>query len=191
MLSRVRFSLALSTILFAAFLAPGAAHGQLGIYGMGSGGFLGSANAAPGSLLLQDSGFSAYGGTFGVYDEFLHLGPVKLGSDVRYFQQTSSNGNSYGNKLRGVTAGVRLALKLPVFPLKPYIQAELGDIATNYGVQPNQTNSFAYQIQGGADYTLLPHLDLRAEYGGGQISAYSTGPKQTVQQAGLGLVVRF
>lgn len=159
---------------------------------MGSGGFLGSTNAPQGSLLAQNGGFSAFGGTFGLYDDFLRLGPLKLGGDVRYFQQTSSNSGPYGNKLRGATAGARLALKLPLFPLKPYVQAEIGDIATNYGTQPNMPNSFTYQIQGGLDYTILPHLDLRAEYGGGQIKAYAgNGLDQSVQQAGLGLVVRF
>ena len=188
MLLRLRFALVLSLFLTAGTAATQA---QIAIYAMGSGGFLGSTNAAPSSLLGQNGGFSAYGGTFGLYDDFARLGPLKFGGDVRYFQQTSSNGNSYGNKLRGATVGPRLALKFPVFPLKPYVQAEIGDIATNYGTQPNQPNSFTYQIQGGLDYTLLPHLDLRAEYGGGQIKAYGNGAKQTVQEAGIGLVVRF
>ena len=190
MLFRTRFALLCFAALLIASLS-GTASAQVAIYGMGSGGFLGSTDASQGSLLLQNSGFSAYGGTFGLYDDFLRLGPLKLGTDVRYFQQTSSNGNSYGNKLRGVTAGLRLALKIPAFPLKPYVQGEIGDIATNYGTQPNMPNSFTYQIQGGLDYTLLPHLDLRAEYGGGQINAYGNGLKQSVQQAGLGVVVRF
>ena len=168
-----------------------AAHAQIAVYGMGSGGFLGSATAAQGSLVAQDGGFSAYGGTFGVYDDFARLGPLKLGGDVRYLQQTSSNGNSYGNKLRGGLVGLRLALKLPVIPFKPYVQAEIGDVATNYGTQPNKSNSFAYQVQGGLDYTIFPHLDLRAEYGGGQINGYGTSEKQTLQQVGVGLVVRF
>ena len=187
MFARTRLALLLASPLFAGT----AAHGQVAVYAMGSGGFLGSTSASQGSLLLQSNGFSAYGGTFGVYDDFLRLGPLKFGTDVRYFQQTSSNGNSYGNKLRGATAGARLALKLPLFPLKPYVQAEIGDIATNYGTLPNLPNSFTYQIGGGLDYTLLPHLDLRAEYAGGQIKAYGDGQKQSVQQAGAGLVVRF
>lgn len=177
--------------LLAVSLTTVTAVAQVAFYGMGSGGFLGSSNASQGSLLGQGNGFSAYGGTFGLYDDFLRLGPFKFGGDVRYFQQTSSNGNSYGNKLRGATLGPRLALKLPLFPLKPYVQAEIGDIATNYGTQPNQPNVFTYQIQGGLDYTIFPHLDLRAEYGGGQIKTYGSGDKQTVQQVGLGLVVRF
>ena len=188
MLFRTCLALSLSSLLIA---GASAAHAQVAVYGMGSGGFLGSTAAAPGSLLAQNSGFSAYGGTFGVYDDFARLGPLKLGGDARYLQQTSSNGNSYGNKLRGGLVGLRLALKLPVFPLKPYVQAEIGDVATNYGTQPNEPNSFAYQVQAGLDYTIFPHLDLRGEYGGGQINGYGNGQKQTLQQVGVGLVVRF
>ncbi len=179
----LRLRLALGFSLFLT-TATAAAHAQFAIYGMGSGGFLGS-------LPSQNGGFSAYGGTFGVYDDFKHFGPLHLGADGRYFQDTSSNGNSSGNKLRGGLVGPRLALALPVVPLRPYVQAEVGDIATNYGTQPNQPNSFTYQIQGGLDFTIFPHLDLRGEYGGGQINGYGSGHKQSVQEAGIGLVLRF
>ncbi len=149
---------------------------------MGSGGFLGSTPGVP--------SFSAYGGTFGVYDDFLRLGPLKLGGDARYFQQTGSN-NPYGNKLHGGLAGLRLGLKLPLVPFKPYVQAEVGGVGTNYGTQPNDAGVFAYEVQGGLDYTIFPHLDLRAEYGGGGIGAYAGNGRQTLQQVGLGAVVRF
>lgn len=187
MLSR---HLAFLSLLCAA--ATVSASGQVGLYAMGSGAFLGTATATQGSLVAQQSGFSAYGGTFGLYDNFLRFGPLKLGADARYFQETSSNNNSYGNKLHGGLAGVRLALNIPLFPLKPYLQAEAGGVETNYGTQANDTGSFAYQIQGGVDYTIFPHLDLRAEYGGGQVtSVYGSGNKQALQEAGLGVVLRF
>lgn len=189
MLSR---HLASFSIFVAGLATTASASGQIGLYGMGSGAFLGTATATQGSLVAQQSGFSAYGGTVGLYDNLLRLGPLKLGADARYFQETSSNNNSYGNKLHGGLAGVRLALNLPLFPLKPYLQAEIGGVGTNYGTQANDTGSFAYAIQGGVDYTIFPHLDLRAEYGGGQItSVYGSGNKQALQEAGLGLVVRF
>ncbi len=169
-----------------------AASAQVGIYAMGSGAFLGTATATQGSLVAQQSGFSAWGGTFGVYDNLARFGPLKLGADGRYFQETSSNSNSYGNKLHGGLAGARLALNLPLIPFKPYLQAEIGGVGTNYGTQPNDSGSFAYQIQGGLDYTIFPHIDIRAEYGGGQItSMYGNGDKQSLQEAGLGAVVRF
>ena len=166
---------------------------QIGIYGMGSGAFLGTTTAAQGSLIPQKTGFSAYGGTFGLYDNLLRFGPLKLGADARYFQDNSSNNttNTGGNKLHGGLAGVRLALNLPLIPFKPYLQAEVGGAGTNYGTQPNTVGVFAYQLQGGLDYTIFPHLDLRAEYGGGTIRSYGSNNRQTLQEAGLGLVVRF
>ena len=171
------------------FFAAKGASAQIAAYGMGSGGFLGSVNAPQGSLVLN-SGFSAYGGTFGVYDDFAHLGPLHFGVDGRYFTDTSSNNNAYGNKLRGGLGGVRADVYLPVLPFRPYLQAELGAASTNYGVNPSSSGSLAYQIQGGLDYTIFPHLDLRAEYGGGQINGFG-GNKQSLQEAGIGLVVRF
>lgn len=173
-------------ITFLALLsAPLAARAQFGVYAMGSGGFLGSADGR--------SSFSSYGGTFGLYDNFLRFGPIKLGGDARYFQDTSSNSNANtnGNKLHGGLAGLRLALNLPLIPLKPYVQAEVGGVGTNYGTQPNTVGVFAYQIQGGLDYTIFPHLDLRAEYGGGTIRSDGSNDRQTLQEAGLGAVVRF
>ena len=160
-----------------------AAHAQIAAYAMGSGAFLGSGNG--------NAGFSAFGGTFGIYDNFVRLGPLKLGGDARYFQNTSSGNTAVGNHIRGGLVGPRLALNLPLLPFRPYIQAEIGDIATNYGTLPNRPNSFAYEIQGGRDFTLFPHLDLRGEYGGGQIKGYAGGQQQGLQEAGLGLVLRL
>lgn len=173
------------TACVVSLLSPFAAKAQIGAYATGSGGFLGSADGR--------SSFSAYGGTFGLYDNFLRLGPLKLGGDARYFQDTSSNNNAgtNGNKLRGGLAGLRLALNLPPIPLKPYVQAEVGGVGTNYGTQPNTVGVFAYQVQGGLDYTIFPHVDLRAEYGGGTIRSYGSNDRQTLQEVGLGAVVRF
>ena len=187
MLLRLRSALCTAALLLA---GSACAHAQFAIYAMGSGGFLGAPNAAPGSLLVDSGSISAYGGTFGLYDDFAHLGPVHLGADARYFQQSSSNGGP-GNKLRGGLAGLRLDLHLPLVPFRPYVQAEAGGVGTNYGRNANVTSSFAYQIQGGLDFTIFPHLDLRAEYGGGRISGFYDGTKQTLQQVGLGAVLRF
>ncbi len=184
---RSRFAPYLASTLLS-FAAAGAS-AQIAVYGMGSGGFLGSVSAPQGSLVLN-SGFSAYGGTFGVYDDFAHLGPLHFGVDGRYFTDTSSNSNTYGNKLRGGLGGVRADFHLPVLPFRPYVQAEVGAASTNYGVNPSSSSSLAYQFQGGLDYTIFPHLDLRAEYGGGQINGFG-GNKQALQEAGIGLVVRF
>jgi hypothetical protein len=157
---------------------------------MGSGGFLSSVNAQSGPLTLTSDSFSAYGGTFGVYDNYRHWGPVKFGGDGRFFIQSSKHG-TYGNQLRGGLVGARLALFSHAVPFSPYIQAEIGGVGTNYGTQSQRSTSFSYQVQGGLDYTIFPHLDGRFEYGAGQIGALFPGNRQEMQQIGLGLVVRI
>ncbi len=167
------------------------ARGQVAIYAMGSGGFLSSVNAPVGPLTLTSDSLSAYGGTFGVYDNVRHFGPVRFGGDARVFVESKSNGNAYGNQLRGGLFGARLALFSHAVPFSPYIQAEMGGASTNYGTQASRSVSFAYQINGGLDYTIFPHLDARFEYGAGQIGSLYSGTRQEMQQVGLGLVVRI
>ncbi len=188
---RLPFVALAPAFLLALFVVPQPkAHAQFAIYGMGSGGILGSTHTIPGSTSQQDAGFSSGGFTIGAYDDFAKVGPLRFGIDGRYFTQSSSNSNSYGNKIHGGLVGARLSLKLPVIPLKPYVQAEVGGVGTNYGVNPDTTSSSAWQINGGVDLTVFPHLDLRAEYGGGLINAYQSG-NQTLQEFGGGAVIRF
>jgi hypothetical protein len=170
------------------------AHAQFGIYGMGSAGKLSGFNSiyAGGTGLNKAGNFWAYGGTFGIYDDFLKLGPLKLGGDARGFAQHSSNSNnSDGNQIRGGLAGLRLALHAPLIPFKPYIQGEIGAASTNYGQNSSRTGNFAYQIQFGADFTVFPHLDLRAEYGIGKLDDVFGSGGATMQQLGIGAAVRF
>ena len=171
-------------------VAGSTASAQLGAYAMASGTFVGSTGTLSASqTYVEDSGFGAYGATFGAYDTFLHFGPVKLGADARYFFASSSNGSVVSNQVRGGLGGPRLVVQLPFVALKPYVQAEFGGVLTNYGFQSNEVAKFAYQIQGGVDYAIVPHLDIRAEYGGGQVGGVFRS--QTLQEAGLGAVLRF
>lgn len=167
------------------------ASAQVAVYGMGSGGYLSSVNSGIGPQTLPSSSLSAYGGTFGVYDSFLHLGPIHLGGDARGFVQSSSNNNPYGNQLRGGLVGARASFFSHFVPFSPYVQAEVGGVATNYGTQPQRTTSLAYQVQGGLDFTIFPRIDARAEYGAGQIGGLYSGTQQTMQQIGIGFVVRL
>lgn len=179
-----------SVFVWAALAAGHTASAQIGVYAMGSGGFLSAVNAQSGPLTLTSQGFSSFGGTFGVYDDAKKLGPLRFGGDVRGFIEHSSNTNNYGNQLRGILFGGRAEVNTHVIPLRPYIQAELGGIGTNYGTQATRSSSFAYQIQIGADFTLFPHLDARFEYGDGEINSIYSGYRQTMQQIGAGLVFR-
>jgi hypothetical protein len=164
---------------------------EVGVYGMASGSFLGSTGTLyPGQTYVEGGSFGAPGGTFGIYGNILTLGPIRLGADARYFFSSSSNQTGIvRNKLSGSLGGLRVAFKVPIVPLKPYVQGEVGAIITNYGFTGNQTSRLAYQVQGGVDYTVIPHFDLRAEYGAGQ--ADGVYRKQALQEVGLGLVFRF
>ena len=193
----MRTRLALATLMLCATLCAVSAHAQFAVYGMGNAGRLSGFNSIyatnGSSTTLNTAGnFWAYGGTLGAYDNFLSLGPVKLGGDLRGFiQSSSSTHNTYGNQLRGALIGPRLALSLPLIPFKPYVQADFGAVSTNYGQNSSRTGNFAYQVQLGADFTIFPHLDLRAEYGFGQTLSALGSTHIPLQQLGAGAVVRF
>ncbi len=183
------FALPVSLLLSLAASAS-QAHAQFAVYGMGSAAILGATPNIPGTTSSQNAGFSAGGVTVGAYDEFAKLGPLRFGLDGRYFWQSSANSNGNGNKIHGGLVGARFSFKLPILPIKPYLQAEAGGVGTNYGVNAQTTSSSAWQINAGIDYTFLPHLDLRLEYGGGEINAYQGG-NQVLQEVGGGAVIRF
>ena len=161
----------------------GAGRAQLGLYVMGSGGNLGA--------VAGRNSFTAWGGTVGGYDNFIGAGPIKIGGDARFFVQSSGNSNAFGNQLRGGLVGMRLAITPPILPIKPYIQAEAGGASTNYGVQANRALNFAYQVQGGVDWTVFPHVDVRAEYGGGKAVGSIGGTSESLQEFGGGILIRL
>jgi hypothetical protein len=177
--------LALAVVL----LTTGSLRAQFAIYGMGSGGHESGPGVGPHVGSDGNGSFTAWGGTFGVYKDMIHLGPLRLGADGRFFIENSGNSTPYGNKLRGGLAGARLDAHLPLIPLIPYMQAEVGGAATNNGTSSDLSTGFTYQVQFGIDFTILPHLDLRGEYGVGQIFVESNNP--TMQQFGGGLVLRL
>jgi hypothetical protein len=158
------------------------ASAQIGLYGMGTGG------RQSGSGVGQNGSFTAWGGTGGLYDDFMHVGPARVGGDVRFFAQNSGNGG-FGNKLSGVLAGGRLDVGVPAFPIRPYVQAEIGGVSSNNGVSPTKSTGFAYQVQVGLDIAILPHIDLRGEYGAGQV--FLSGNNPSLQQFGGGFVLRL
>ena len=167
----------LGLLLFLSALVSATAKSQVGIYAMGSLGHIGGVDTGAGSTGSLTGG----GGTFGIYDNFVRLGPLNFGGDARYETQSASDGH-----INEGLVGLRLALRAPI--LQPYIQGEVGGGGTNYGTN---TGSFASQVQIGADYTLIPHISLRGEYGIGRLSAVFHSSGQTVQQFGIGVVVRL
>jgi hypothetical protein len=45
-------------------------------------------------------------------------------------------------------------------------------------------------VNGGVDVTILPHLDIRGEYGAGQLTSIHN-TNHTLQEFGIGLVLRM
>lgn len=178
-------------VLALAFTLLKPAGAQLAPYAMFSAGHYSGQGVGPGTAPNQSGGLTAYGGTFGLYDNFLKLGPVKLGSDARFLIANSGNSTPYGNKLVGGLFGLRLDTGgVPLLPVNPYIQAEIGGVGTNNGTSPDRTGSFAYQVQVGGDFTILPHLDARVEYGTGQLTNINA-TNHTLQTFSAGLVLRL
>ena len=139
--------------------------------------------------LTQSGSMTPLGGTFGIYDDMLKAGPVKVGADARLIIANSGNSTQYGNKLSGFLTGGRIDANAVVLPFRPYAQVELGLIGSNYGTQASRRTQFAYQLQLGGDFTLIPHVGARVEYGVGQ--EVSGGVNHTLQSFGAGIVVRL
>jgi hypothetical protein len=179
--------LAVMGVLAAATRQAGA---QVAPYAMFSTGHYSGLGVGPGTPADRSGGVTALGGTFGVYDDFVKMGPARLGADVRAIIENSSNSTPVGNKLAGGLFGVRLdGAGMHGFPFNPYVQAEIGGVGTNNGTSYNKSTSFAYQFQFGGDISLFPHVAARLEYGAGQLSTNNVD--HTLQTFGVGLVVRL
>lgn len=164
----------LRTLFFSILLVLTAAkaQAQVGLYvnftaqhvGAATGQLFGSANNLSNGMFL-------YGPTFGIYNDFLHAGPLHVGADIH--GSILSNGDA---KLNNGLFGLRAAIKAPVLPIKPYIQASAGVAGFNYGRRQALTNSFTYEVSGGVDLTFLPRLDWRLiEVGGGALTHSGPG----------------
>lgn len=164
------------------------AKAQVGIYGTFSASHVG--NIKPPFPYTDTYGFWALGGGIGIYDDFLHAGPIHLGADLR-----GSLLNSKGHKLNSGLAGARLSFRSRGIPLKPYVQASIGVGSTNYGGGNLMTKDLQYEVFGGLDVSFLPHVDWRLiEVGAGGLvdtgnnHVGSNFPMQTVS---TGLVLRL
>jgi hypothetical protein len=177
------------TVLLALTAIAASAHAQIGIYGK-----FDATNLSTGNGDQYETPGWYYGGAAGVYDDFVHLGPIGLGLDLR--------GNLLaGNqqKYRSALVGLRLAVNPPILPIRPYIQGSVGLGSTSHsgleGAGTNYSNKFQYLVLGGVDYTIFPHLDWRvAELGYGRMSGISSSgsaPTVNLFTIGSGLVVRF
>jgi hypothetical protein len=163
------------TILLGIALCTGALHAQVGIYGALSldRRHVSDVLASPPPGSDNTAAAWPYGFTVGVYDDFAHLGPICFGTDVR------------GEFVRGsfvsdtVLFGLRLAVKPPALPIKPYVQASLGMAHIDGSDGASSTNNLEYRFAGGLDFTLLPRLDWRVvEVSRGALVDYTFGSGQ-------------
>ncbi len=202
----------LPLLVLAASLAP-AAHAQIfSAYATYSP--LHASNVQTGSI-QNTAGFnnqytsfwtSGIGG--GVTLGILPIGPVRIGLDLRGSTKPGTVGADTA------FAGIKIGVKAPLIPIKPYIQASGGYVATRtvnvstttsvLGTSVNAGGTFtnqyaAYEILGGVDYHLLPFIDLRLiEIGAGKgyNSGFSFGPTNlnhdlTIFTVNTGIVAHF
>jgi hypothetical protein len=137
-------------------------------------------------------------------------GPIRLGMDFR----GSTNHGTPGADT--AMAGPRLALRVPIVHIKPYVEAAGGYVATHTNgtittVNGNTvttaatpiTNQYAaWEVFGGVDVPIFPHLDFRAiEIGGGKgylansgitnINFNNTNTQISLFSIDTGIVVHF
>jgi hypothetical protein len=156
-------------------------------------------NVQTGTLLPsgpQYTNFWASGVGGGVTFNFLPVGPVKLGLDLRGSTRPGTTGADTA------MGGFKLAFSPPLIHIKPYVQASGGYVSTrtvnvtagsNGGTFGNQYA--AWEILGGIDIPLAPFLDLRAvEVGGGTGISIPGGPSTpniSLFTVNSGLVLHF
>jgi hypothetical protein len=153
----------------------------------------GITNTAPGYVTAS---YWAPGVGAGLTLNFIPVGPIKLGLDVRGSTKPGTSGSDL------ILAGPRLAVKVPFIGLKPYIQAEGGYLRTRTalatGPAPGTTfvhDYAAWEVAGGVDYPFAPFLDLRViEFGGGKGYLWndsSSSPRASFYTVSTGLVFHF
>jgi len=133
-------------LLAATILAPAALRAQIGIYAAGTGASLSNASTSWG-----------YGPLVGVYKQSGHVASiVNLGADLRGSFVSRDGFHYYTGAI-----GPRLAFKPHVIPLSPYVEGLVGVASYNSGRGTSSSTHFNYQVVGGLDATILPHLDWR------------------------------
>jgi hypothetical protein len=185
-----RWGMGVLVLMVTAVLGAGRARAQTGVYAMFDLGHYSGLGVGQGTAANQSGGFTALGGTFGIYDDFAKAGPLGVGADIRLIVDSSANSTPTGDKITGVLTGFRVDANAVVLPFRPYAQVEVGVVGQNNGTNTSRTSSFAYQFQFGGDITIVPHVGARVEYGAGQLDT-SGATNHTLQTFSAGLVVRL
>src|SRR5882757_270669 len=184
------------------------AHAQVGVYGMFTVDRLSNIASSPlpapttNGPNARTNTADPLGGTGGIYYDFLKLGPVKLGADLRGSILTTKRGanvsfNDGGTRIYSALGGVRAVFHTPIAPLKPYIQGSVGLGRSDYGLSNTTSsgqvilyNNFEYMGLAGLDIKLLPIMDWRvAELGYGGLNPFGTyGHNYPIKQVSMGFV---
>jgi hypothetical protein len=184
------------------------AHAQVGVYGMFTVDRLSNIASSPlptnttTGPNARTNTADPLGGTGGIYYDFLKLGPVKLGADLRGSVLTTKRGanvsfNDSGTRIYSVLGGVRAVFHTPIAPLKPYIQGSVGFGRSDYGLSNTTStgqvvlyNNFEYEGLAGLDIKLLPIMDWRvAEFGYGGLNPFGTySHNYPIKQVSMGFV---
>ncbi len=198
-------------VLFLAAVAvatTASAHAQFGAYGMFTVDRLSNIASSPlpapptTGPNARANTVDPLGGTGGIYYDFMKLGPVELGADLRGSILTTKRGanvsfNGNGARIYSALGGIRGTFHTPVAALKPYIQISAGLGRSDYGLS-NVTNAgqdiiynnFEYQGLAGLDIKVLPIMDYRvAEFGYGGLDPFGTyAHNYPIKQVSMGLV---
>jgi hypothetical protein len=180
------------------------AHAQVGVYGMFTVDRLSNIQSSPllPSPAPRVDPVNPLGGTGGVYYDFLKLGPIKLGADLRGSILTTKRGayvtaNAGGTRIYSTLGGIRGVFHTPIAPLKPYIQLSAGLGRSDYGLSQTANgghiilyNNFEYEGLAGLDVKLLPIMDWRvAELGYGGLNPFGTNSHNyPIKQVSMGFV---
>src|SRR5712672_3032649 len=134
-------------LLAAVAVATVSAQAQVGVYGMFTVDRLSRIASSPlppppnssDPVFARSDTVDPLGGTGGVYYDFMKLGPVKLGADLRGSILTTKRGaylsfNGPGARIYSVLGGVRGSFQTPIKSLKPYLQISAGLGRSEYGL---------------------------------------------------------
>jgi hypothetical protein len=183
--------------LLAALALPAVAQAQFTVYGTYSPLRLNNVRLSDSSNSVPNyKSYWAHGVGVGATYTFLPLGPVHLGLDLRGSTKPGTPGAD--TLLLGVKAGV----KLPLLPIKPYVQASGGYASSRVANTTAPvvgatvlTRYAAYEVLAGVDYPILPLVDLRLiEVGGGKgynTGSFSTSNDITLFSVSTGVTVHF
>jgi hypothetical protein len=156
------------------------------------------ADSGPFAFLGQNATSNVfYGYNLGGYYDFYHSGSLSAGLDMRFADLHANNA-----MIKDFLAGVRVSGHPFARPIKPYIEATIGNGRTKAPGSTVRVGKLDYAIFGGVDYTLARHIDFRVfEVGYGSLVTVSTatvgaGGNLPTQAATLlnfssGLVFRF